>query len=325
MLNIMLAFFLGALTIFAQNAAPASGVFFTAERVNNLGRGRYTAALSFETATWEVFGSQPRFDPENPGMLSGYQASTAAALGISEGWNEIGNDVAARVVLRSDEPVLFMGDQYYLMNCKWFMGGKWVPFNNRFRPIVPPTASAPPSPPTSAPSSIPVDAAKVYPRCEILGNPKDGFTFQLAGGEGLLALDGGAPTAVPSKLGVTADIKPGSHKVTLKVMAPDGEVALCEYPFVVYAPVAAEVTEAPTITLPADEPKKTGRPLWSKFPVANCGWTFGSEIRKWKGGPLAEKTVCGAVGVLGGLWGAGAFRAAAAVLVPKPNARVLSP
>ena len=87
---------------------------------------------------WSVFGSQPRYDIRNPGMLSGYSLSTAAELGISEGWNETATNKAEKVTLQPGRRVLNFGEYYYLDDCRWLIGGQWVPFKNRFKPIRPP-------------------------------------------------------------------------------------------------------------------------------------------------------------------------------------------
>jgi hypothetical protein len=86
-------------------------------------------------------------------MLNGFQLSTAGQLGLSDVWNEVGKGVAARVILRPTEQVLYMGNRFYLTNCRWMNGGKWVEFKNRIKPVSLPPAPPPP-PATVAPPPV---------------------------------------------------------------------------------------------------------------------------------------------------------------------------
>lgn len=137
------ALFLWATMFGQENPAPGSGV---KDRVNELGKNgsRYVAAENFEVAGLEVFGNQPRYDVTKPETLNGWQLTTAGQLGLDkvDGWNEV-DGFAAKVRLNPNEPVRYLGNMFYLDNCQWYIGGKWVAFKNRFRPIVPPTPDAP--------------------------------------------------------------------------------------------------------------------------------------------------------------------------------------
>jgi hypothetical protein len=117
----------------------------TEKTVNEMGKNgqRYVAVQPFVETDWSVFGSQPRYDPNYPEMLNGFQKSTAGELGISEVLDEVGNDEAAPVRLVRSEVVLYKGNQFYLDNCRWFINGQWVGFKNRIKPITPPPGPTP--------------------------------------------------------------------------------------------------------------------------------------------------------------------------------------
>ena len=90
------------------------------------------------TADWSVFGSQPRYKVNNPGMLSSCSLSRATELELSLGWNERATNVAELEILEPGRHVWKCGSNYYLDDCQWLIGGKMVPFKNRFKPIKPP-------------------------------------------------------------------------------------------------------------------------------------------------------------------------------------------
>lgn len=100
----------------------------TVERIGGDG-ARYHAAEDFMVSDWLVFLGQAKY--ENEQQFDGYALSTAGALGLTIGWNEMPGNVSVLVALNPNEPIRYLGTQYWLDNCK--VGGK--PYKNRFMPV----------------------------------------------------------------------------------------------------------------------------------------------------------------------------------------------
>ena len=120
-----------------------SAASITAAKVNEMGTrdNRYRAADDFKVSDYSEFGSQPQYNLK-PEMLSGYGLSTAEELKIAEGWNEMPNNISVLVRLNASAKVRHLGGRYYLDDCQWFIGGKWVQFYNRFKPVEVPASKA---------------------------------------------------------------------------------------------------------------------------------------------------------------------------------------
>lgn len=114
----------------------SSSAAITAAKVNQMGArdNRYRAADDFRISDYSVFGNQPQYNL-NPEMLSGYGLATAGELRITKAWNELPNNRSVLVELNPNARVRYLGNLYYLDDCQWFVGGKWVQFYNRLKPV----------------------------------------------------------------------------------------------------------------------------------------------------------------------------------------------
>lgn len=242
-LNILLA-------LIATSVALAQETGITVAGINTMGVGRYTAVEPVQVQTWAVFASQEQYKSED--QFEGYALSTAGALGLTNGYNEMPFNKAVLVTLNPLEPIRYNGSEYWLDNCK--VGGK--PYKNRFKPVNPPDPPATPAAPEKPQIIVvnrPCEACSPAPLpiCHLGGDLEKGFVGLPTNGKGSFVLDG---NETPSEVVDGTDILVlnqaalGTHLVVYTVTGPLGSVS-CEAKFDIFASQTSTGL-VPTVTIP---------------------------------------------------------------------------
>lgn len=146
------------------------------------------------------------------------------------------------------------------------------------------------------------------PACVVNGSPETGFTGTAYNGVGVWIGDG-QTLAIPGdeRVGLEPGQGAGLRTLILRVTGPGG-TAECKRTW--------EIPSESAFTLEMP-PTARGRPLWSKFPVLNCGYQLIPGLGGFKrhgAWDIVEKVGC-AAGIAGGIYAGVTSGAAAAIKV----------